>query len=430
MKKKLCIPITNFVSGKVSLPGSKSISNRVLLLSALSVGTTKLKNLLNSDDTQYMLLALKNLGISYTLKNHNTECKILGSFKNFQNIKNKKLFLGNAGTVMRPLVSVLSLGNNDLILTGNSRMQERPIKHLIDALCQGGANIEYCKKKNYPPIHIKGGFKGGKITIKGTISSQFLSSLLIMAPLAKFETNIFILGELVSKPYVDLTIHLIKKFGVNIKILKNYLHFQISGNQTYKTPKNYFIEGDASSATYFLAAAAIKGGSVEVEGLSKNSIQGDKNFYKVLKLMGAIIKWKNNSIICTRGFLKGIKIDLNHMPDAAMTVAILGLFSETDVYIKNIYNWRVKETDRLTAMSTELRKVGATVIEGKDFLHVFPPKKFISAVINTYNDHRIAMCFSLVSLSGVKIKILNPECVNKTFPKFFQNLSIIFKKKI
>ncbi|WP_343126366.1 3-phosphoshikimate 1-carboxyvinyltransferase [Buchnera aphidicola] len=429
MKKKLCLPPINFVSGEIFLPGSKSISNRVLLLSALSSGTTILKNILYSDDVKYMLSALKKLGIVYKLTKQNTECQISGSLKKFIKQKNKILYLGNAGTAMRPLTAILSLNNKNIILTGDLQMQKRPINHLVDALRQGGVNIQYLKNINYPPIQITGNFIGGIIKVNGTISSQFLSSLLLMAPLAPKETNIFIKGNLVSKPYIDLTIKLIKKFGVKIKILKNYIHFQISGNQIYKTPKKYFIEGDATSATYFLAAAAIKGGTVTVHGLPKNSIQGDKNFYKVLKKMGANIRWENNSIICTRNFLTGITIDLNDMPDAAMTIAILGVFTDTPVKILNIYNWRVKETDRLKAMSTELKKIGAKVIEGKDFLYISRPKKIFSSEIETYNDHRIAMCFSLIALAEIKIIILNPQCVNKTFPKFFKKFSTLYQKK-
>ncbi|AHG60073.1 3-phosphoshikimate 1-carboxyvinyltransferase [Buchnera aphidicola] len=412
-------PISS-VNGTIYLPGSKSISNRVLLLASLAKGTTYLNNLLNSDDVKHMLQALKKIGIHYHLSDNKKECHIEGIGHAFQLSKPISLFLGNAGTAIRPLLSALSLNlNNDVILSGDDRMHERPIKDLVDALRQGGAIIEYEKNKGYPPIRTKGGFIGGSILLNGNISSQFLTSLLIAAPLASQNTTIFITGDLVSKPYIDITLNLIKSFSVNIQH-DSYRVFYITGQQQYKTPGKFIVEGDASSASYFLAAAAIKGGLVKVVGIGKKSVQGDINFANVLEKMGAIIYWEDNSITCVRNKLQAIDLDMNHIPDAAMTIAIVALFAKGTTIIRNIYNWRVKETDRLSAMAIELKKIGAIVEEGKDFLSITPPISFKYCNINTYNDHRIAMCFSLIALSKVGVNILNPGCTAKTFPSYFK----------
>lgn len=423
---KTLVPI-NFVNGVVDLPGSKSISNRVLLLSSISYGQTILTNLLNSDDTKYMIKVLKKLKIKYKFSNNFTCCKIFGQNK-ILIIKNKEeLFLGNAGTVMRPLTAMFSLRDNDVILTGDKRMQERPIGHLVDALIQGGANIQYLKIASYPPVRIKGGFQGGKIILDGSISSQFLSSLLMMTPLAPLNTQIIIKNKLVSKPYIDVTINLMKKFKVEVKNY-NYSRFDISSNQKYISPKNFHIESDASSASYFLAAAAIKGGTVKVKGINANSIQGDIKFAHVLEKMGAKITWGKNFISCTRNELNGIDLDMNHIPDAAMTIATTSLFAKGTTTLRNIFNWRVKETDRLSAMSNELKKVGAIIKEGKDYIKITPPLEIKHAEIETYNDHRMAMCFSLLSLSKNSVTILNSKCVSKTFPNYFKYLQKIAVK--
>ncbi|AYN24755.1 3-phosphoshikimate 1-carboxyvinyltransferase [Buchnera aphidicola] len=426
MQKLLKLKPVSYVNGTIHLPGSKSISNRVLLLSAMANGITCLENLLDSQDTQYMLTALKTIGIKYYLSNNNTCCHIHGIGKAFYSPHFISLFLGNAGTAMRPLLAALSLNANNAVLSGDDRMHERPIKHLVDALKQGGAILEYQKSIGYPPILIKGGFVGGPITLNGSISSQFLTSLLMIAPLAIKNTSIFIKGNLVSKPYIDITLNLMKAFGVNITN-DSYKSFYITGNQQYQSPGNYLIEGDASSASYFLAAAAIKGGSVKVTGVGKKSIQGDIEFAHVLEKMGAIIDWGDSFIVCTRNKLEKINLDMNHIPDAAMTIAIVALFAKGTSIIKNIYNWRVKETDRLFAMSKELKKIGAIVKEGKDFLSVTPPDIFKFAEIDTYNDHRIAMCFSLICLSGISVSILNPNCISKTFPSYFKDFLKISK---
>ncbi|QFQ32484.1 3-phosphoshikimate 1-carboxyvinyltransferase [Buchnera aphidicola (Aphis fabae)] len=427
MQKILKLSPVSYVNGVIYLPGSKSISNRVLLLSALANGLTTINNLLDSEDTRYMLSALQKIGICYSLSDKNKTCHIEGNSQSFRVKYPISLFLGNAGTAMRPLLSAFSLYTNDVTLTGNSRMHERPIKHLVNALQQGGAMIEYKNNLGYPPISTKGGFIGGLITLNGSISSQFLTSLLMIAPLALKNTTIFIKGNLVSKPYIDITINLIKLFGVNIRH-DSYSVFYIKGNQQYKTPGNYTIEGDASSASYFLAASAIKGGSVKVVGVGKKSIQGDIKFATVLEKMGAIINWGDSFIISTKNKLKAIDLDMNHIPDAAMTIAIVALFSKGTTILRNIYNWRVKETDRLSAMTNELKKVGAIVQEGKDFLSISPPNGLKLAEINTYDDHRMAMCFSLLCLSDVGVNIVNPDCVVKTYPTYFQDFSAICKK--
>ncbi|MBD2784257.1 3-phosphoshikimate 1-carboxyvinyltransferase [Xenorhabdus sp. DI] len=417
------------INGTINLPGSKSVSNRALLLAAFAKGTTRLTNLLDSDDIRYMLNALTALGISYRLSADRTVCEVEGIGGRITGKSGIELFLGNAGTAMRPLAAALCLGeeylgedsNTNVVLTGEPRMKERPIGHLVDALRQGGAKIDYLEQENYPPLHIKGGFSGGKITVDGSVSSQFLTALLMAAPLAKNDTEIRIQGDLVSKPYIDITLALMKSFGVTVTN-EHYQVFHIQGQRQYLSPGQYLVEGDASSASYFLAAAAIKGGTVRVTGIGKNSLQGDAQFANVLEQMGATVRWGDDFVECERGTLIGIDMDMNAIPDAAMTIATTALFAQGDTVIRNIYNWRVKETDRLNAMATELRKIGAEVEEGHDYLRVSPPEKLNHAEIETYNDHRIAMCFSLVALSDTPVTILDPGCTAKTFPDYFNRL--------
>ena len=411
-------PIKKF-SGIINLPGSKSVSNRALLLSALSQGKTRLTNLLDSDDVRYMLDALKALNIKYHLSDDRTICDIEGVGGKLHSAHPLELFLGNAGTAMRPLAAALCLADNNIVLTGEPRMKERPIGHLVDALRQGGAKIDYLENEGYPPLHIHGGFTGGKIAVNGSVSSQFLTALLMAAPLASNDTEITIIGDLVSKPYIDITIKMMAMFGVSV-INNQYQTFVIKANQTYQSPGSYLVEGDASSASYFLAAAAIKGGTVRVTGVGKKSLQGDTQFAHVLEKMGAKITWADDYIECTHGELNGVDMDMNHIPDAAMTIATTALFADGTTTIRNIYNWRVKETDRLSAMANELRKVGATVEEGEDYITITPPAKLNHAEIKTYNDHRMAMCFSLVALSDTPVTILDPKCTMKTFPDYFE----------
>ncbi|EAM1730085.1 3-phosphoshikimate 1-carboxyvinyltransferase [Salmonella enterica] len=410
------------VDGAINLPGSKSVSNRALLLAALACGKTVLTNLLDSDDVRHMLNALSALGINYTLSADRTRCDITGNGGPLRASGALELFLGNAGTAMRPLAAALCLGQNEIVLTGEPRMKERPIGHLVDSLRQGGANIDYQEQENYPPLRLRGGFIGGDIEVDGSVSSQFLTALLMTAPLAPEDTIIRVKGELVSKPYIDITLNLMKTFGVEIAN-HHYQQFVVKGGQQYHSPGRYLVEGDASSASYFLAAGAIKGGTVKVTGIGRKSMQGDIRFADVLEKMGATITWGDDFIACTRGELHAIDMDMNHIPDAAMTIATTALFAKGTTTLRNIYNWRVKETDRLFAMATELRKVGAEVEEGHDYIRITPPAKLHHADIGTYNDHRMAMCFSLVALSDTPVTILDPKCTAKTFPDYFEQLA-------
>ena len=413
------------IDGEVNLPGSKSLSNRALLLAALADGTTTITNLLESDDTRHMLNALKKLGIEYSLSDDKTKCSIVGNNGAINSNTLQELFLGNAGTAMRPLCATLCLGEGEYILTGEPRMKERPIGHLVDALRQAGANIEYLETDGYPPLKIvANGLNGGKVEIDGAISSQFLTALLMASPMTKKSMTIHIKGELVSKPYIDITLHIMKAFGVKVENL-DYKQFNIKAGQKYRAVESFMVEGDASSASYFLAAAAIKGGTVKVTGIGSNSVQGDIKFVDVLEKMGAKVEWGKEFVSVTKHKLNAIDMDFNHIPDAAMTVATMALFVEGTTTLRNIYNWRVKETDRLYAMATELRKVGAIVEEGEDYLKITPPKKLKHAQIDTYDDHRVAMCFSLLALDPTSVTINEPECTAKTFPTYFEVLKSI-----
>ncbi|MCB0062204.1 MAG: 3-phosphoshikimate 1-carboxyvinyltransferase, partial [Caldilineaceae bacterium] len=388
-------------------------------------GTTEISNLLDSDDTRHMLQALRKLGVQYTLSEDRTQCTVLGNGGPFQVADSLELFLGNAGTAMRPLCAALCLGQGEFTLTGEPRMEERPIGPLVDTLRQAGAEIVYLKNDGYPPLKISAhGLTGGNITIDGTLSSQFLTAMLMAAPLAKQDTTITVEGDLVSKPYIDITLHMMAQFGVTVEN-QDYGQFHIRGQQQYQAPGKLLVEGDASSASYFLAAGAIKGGTVKVTGIGKGSIQGDIRFADALAAMGAQVEWGEDYIAAYRGKLHGIDMDMNHIPDAAMTIATTALFAEGTTTLRNIYNWRVKETDRLAAMATELRKVGATVVEGKDFIEIRPPAQLTHAAIDTYNDHRMAMCFSLLALDSAGVTINDPKCTAKTFPDYFEKFATI-----
>lgn len=411
------------VSGTINLPGSKSLSNRALLLAALSDGETHLTNLLDSDDIRHMLTALEKLGVKYRLSADKTQCWVTGNNGTFDTSLPLELFLGNAGTAMRPLCAALACSSGEFILTGEPRMEERPIGALVDGLRQCGAQIEYLKNSDYPPLKITGAaLTGGNIEIDGSVSSQFLTALLMVAPLFKHDSQINIIGELVSKPYIDITLDTMSKFGVKVEN-QQYQRFVVKGNQTYRAAGHFLVEGDASSASYFLAAGAIKGGKVKVTGVGAKSIQGDKHFAYALEAMGAKIHWGDDFIEVEQAPLVGIDMDMNHIPDAAMTIATTALFASGPTRMTNIYNWRVKETDRLAAMATELRKVGAEVEEGYDYIQITPPKTLKSAEIDTYNDHRMAMCFSLVALGETQVTINDPKCTAKTFPDYFARLA-------
>ena len=415
------------VSSQVTLPGSKSITNRILLLSAIADGATTIIGPLVSDDTLHMIDALKKLQVDLTQKD-NGDILIHGTRGNFKN-KSAEIFLGNAGTAFRPLTAALSFSKGQYTLSGLPRMHERPIKDLVDALLQLNADITYLGQEGYPPLKISPSeiMINGPIKIRGDISSQFLTSLLMAMPLIKKEVVIEIEGDLISKPYIDITLNLMARFGIHVKKI-DWKHFVIPGSSSYVSPGEIFVEGDASSASYFLAAGALAG-DIEVNGIGRNSIQGDVKFAEALVLMGADINILEASIQVTKvAALQAINLDCNHIPDAAMTLAVLALFAKGTTTLLNIGSWRVKETDRIKAMATELRKLGAAVTEGNDFIEITPPLKIKEHVeIDTYDDHRMAMCFSLVSLRNIPITINDPACVNKTFPTYFEVLESIVK---
>jgi 3-phosphoshikimate 1-carboxyvinyltransferase len=423
-------------AGTVKLPGSKSISNRILLLAALAEGETRIFDLLESDDTGHMLTALRQLGIQCVPDG--PALRVTGAGGAFR-VKSSELFLGNAGTAFRPLTAVLALCGGDYRLSGTARMHERPIRDLVDALRGLGAHIDYLGEPGYPPLHIHqaAAAGGAKVSVRGDVSSQFLTALLMAMPLAGRQVHIAVEGELISKPYVDITFNVMRRFGVEVG-RKGWSEFTIPAGACYRSPGEIYVEGDASSASYFLAAGAISalrgGGPVRVEGVGRASIQGDVRFAEVLKRMGAGIVMGENWIEAgageaarSGGRLRAIDADLNHIPDAAMTIAVAALFADGVSVLRNIGSWRVKETDRIAAMATELRKLGANVEEGSDYLRITPPASGLAAgaTIDTYDDHRMAMCFSLVALGGVSVRINDPQCVNKTFPGYFDALAQI-----
>ncbi len=410
------------LSGDVRLPGSKSISNRALLLAAMAAGRTRLVNLLRGDDTRFMLDALETLGIAI----HDDGENLLVNGVDGPLVtdgRKANLYLGLAGTALRPLTAALALGNGEFVLDGVPRMRERPVAHLVDALASLGADIEYIRVPGHAPLRVRGrGLNGGEVAIDGSLSSQFLTSLLLAAPLAGRPVEVRVAGELVSKPYIDITLELMRRFGVVVRAQADYRRFDVPA-AGYRSPGRYLVEGDASSASYFLAAGAIRGAGVCVHGVGADSIQGDVAFADVLTEMGARVTRRGERIEVAPGRLEGIEADLNHIPDAAMTVAVLALFAQGRTRIGNIYNWRLKETDRLAAMARELRKLGAVVEEGEDYLAIDPPAELRPATIRTYGDHRMAMCFSLAALGGVCITIDDPDCVAKTFPDYFDVFS-------
>ena len=422
MKQLVLQPIRR-TQGTVHLPGSKSMTNRVLLLASLATGATGVRNMLESEDTNHMLNALRALGVSILVAEDGTGCRVQGVGGPFPATE-AELFLGNSGTTMRSLCAAICLGEGDFTLTGEPRMWERPIGDLVDALRALGAEVRYLKADGYPPLRIQAsGLPGGEVKIKGNISSQYLTGLLLASPLCKSDMTIEVDGELVSKPYINMTIDVMSRFGVDVEN-RGFRTFEVAGGQHYVSPGEAHVEGDASSATYFLSAGAIAG-KVRVDGVGSDSVQGDIAHADVLKQMGAVVSMGPDWIEVERGDLRGVDLDLNHMPDAAMTVAVTALFAKGKTTIRNIYNWRVKETDRLRAMATELRKVGAGVVEGKDYLEITPPERIRPAVIDTYDDHRMAMSFSLAALGESEITINDPDCVSKTFPDYFDRLKDI-----
>ncbi|HEY1996721.1 3-phosphoshikimate 1-carboxyvinyltransferase [Paraburkholderia sp.] len=419
-------------SGTVRLPGSKSISNRVLLLAALAEGETTITNLLDSDDTRVMLEALEKLGVK--LKRDGDECVVTGTRGAFT-ARTADLFLGNAGTAVRPLTAALAVNGGDYRVHGVPRMHERPIGDLVDGLRQIGARIDYEENEGFPPLRIRPGQIAveAPIRVRGDVSSQFLTALLMTLPLlrsASGATVVQVEGELISKPYIEITIKLMERFGIKVE-RHGWHQFTVPAGQRYQSPGRIMVEGDASSASYFLAAGALGGGPLRVEGVGRASIQGDVGFADALIRMGANVSMGEDWIEVRgvghdHGKLEPVDMDCNLIPDAAMTIAVAALFADGTTTLRNIASWRVKETDRLTAMATELRKVGAKVTEGEDYLAVTPPGQLTpNAAIDTYDDHRMAMCFSLVSLGGVPIRINDPKCVGKTFPDYFERFTAL-----
>lgn len=428
--KFLDLHLVREVQGVIRLPGSKSISNRILLLAALANGITHVRDVLISDDTICMLNALRALGVSIDQTNEN-DCLVQGVGGQFP-VRETDLFLGNAGTAYRPLTAVLSLVQGHYRLYGVSRMNHRPVGDLVDALRQLGSDITYLGNEGFPPLEIKAAkIQATSLEVRGDVSSQYLTSLLIASPLIGEMLTIEVTGKLISRPYINLTLALMLRFGVEIE-QDAWQYFVLHGGQNYISPGEIFVEGDASSASYFLAAGAIGGGPVRVEGVGRDSFQGDVRFIEALEKMGARILQGDNWIEVRApqsGPLRAINIDCNHIPDAAMTLAVVALFSDGITMLTNIASWRVKETDRLAAMATELRKLGAEVEEGLDFIRIMPPidnNLTPHVAINTYDDHRMAMCFSLVSL-GTPVRINDSDCVSKTFPNYFEKFAEIVK---
>lgn len=423
MTESIHLNARHLKAGSITLPGSKSISNRTLLLAALADNHCIIRSLLRSDDTERMLEALNTLGVSIHTED-NQNFMINGSNGRFP-VTQANLFLGNAGTAFRPLTAVLAILGGHYHLHGVPRMHERPIGDLVDALRIAGAKIDYLGQPNYPPLQI-GAFTATstrRIPIKGNVSSQFLTALLMALPLTGEAYHIEIEGELISKPYIDITLKLMARFGVEVEN-NNYQTFHIPAAARYHAPEVVHVEGDASSASYFLAAAFLTATPLTVHGIGRHSIQGDVAFAHTLEALGATLEWEDNAIRISRSAnqpIPAFDLDANHIPDAAMTLAIVALAANGRCSIRNIGSWRVKETDRISAMANELRKVGAIVEEEAEAIHITPPAKLIAnAVIDTYDDHRMAMCFSLASLLGVPIIINDPQCTHKTFPTYFE----------
>ncbi|CAG1000130.1 3-phosphoshikimate 1-carboxyvinyltransferase [Burkholderiales bacterium] len=410
--------------GTVALPGSKSISNRVLLIAALAGGTTTVDGVLEADDTDRMLDALRVLGVRLERDRAGRRCVVHGVSGAFP-VRSAKLVLGNAGTAFRPLTAVLAVRGGDYGLDGVARMRERPVGDLVDALRALGAEIRYLGCDGYPPLAIgaSGASAGGTVPIRGDVSSQFLSALLMALPVARGaereSTRVRLTTPLVSRPYVEITTRLMERFGVAVGA-PDASTFVVPAGARYASPGTIAVEGDASSASYFLAAGVLGGGPVRVTGVGRDAIQGDVGFADVLARLGGDLRFGADWIEARAGRpLAGGTIDCTAIPDAAMTLAITALAAREPTTLIGIASWRVKETDRIAAMAAELRKVGATVEEGADRLTVHPARQLVHAAIDTYDDHRMAMCFSLVALLGTAVTLRDPDCVRKTFPGYF-----------
>ena len=423
----LDVPGLQSAQGTVTLPGSKSISNRVLLLAALCQGTTTLHDLLDSDDTRVMLNALRQMGCAVVEAGSTVSITGLGGQAPTAELD---LFMGNAGTAMRPLTAALALMGAKARLHGVARMHERPIGDLVDALRQLGCDIAYQGQDGFPPLRLQGhhGLQLDKpIQVRGDVSSQFLTALLLALPLvAKTNVVIEVVGELISKPYIDITLNLLQRFGVTVQ-REGWQRFTIPAGSHYTSPGTLHVEADASSASYFIALGAIASkDGVRIQGVGADSIQGDIRFMDAAKQMGALMESGPNWVQTRRGAwpLKAIDLDCNHIPDAAMTLAVMALYADGPSTLRNIASWRVKETDRIAAMATEARKLGAQVEEGHDWIRIHPVQQWQAASIHTYDDHRVAMCFSLAAFNpaGLPVRIEDPKCVAKTFPDYFEAL--------
>ncbi len=413
--------------GTVRLPGSKSISNRVLLLAALAEGETEVRDLLASDDTSRMLEALQTLGVGVAHLGEES-WRITGCGGQFP-VRQAELFLGNAGTAFRPLTAALALAGGDYVLKGVARMHERPIGDLVDGLRQLGADVTYLGNEGYPPLQLKPAqiCAEAAVSVRGDVSSQFLTGLLMALPLLGRTVAVDVVGELISKPYIEITLAMMARFGVQVK-RDGWRRFTVEAGNRYVSPGVVYVEGDASSASYFLALGAIGGGPVRVEGVGRDSIQGDVKFAEALAQMGAEIEMGPNwmEARAPQGGLRAVDLDCNHIPDAAMTLATTALFAKGVTTLRNIASWRVKETDRIAAMAAELRKLGTEVEEGVDYIRVTPVSHLASPPegIDTYDDHRMAMCFSLAAF-GTPLRINDPKCVAKTFPDYFQRFASV-----
>ena len=423
MTDSLYLPAARLRPTAITLPGSKSISNRTLLLAALSDNACRIENLLDADDTRHMLAALQSLGVC--IEHHSGGSYTVHGCGGHFPQRQADLFLGNAGTAFRPLTAALALLGGDYRLHGVARMHERPIGDLVDALRQAGAAIRYEGREGYPPLHISERQSGGqsRITVRGNVSSQFLTALLMALPLTGRAHEIEVQGELISQPYIDITLKLMAQFGVQVAHDSHRL-FRLPESARYHAPATLHVEGDASGASYFLAAGLLAAAPVRVNGIGRHSIQGDTAFAAELEKIGAAVEWGENYIQVVRRpgqHIRPFDLDANHIPDAAMTLAVVALASGARCSLRNIGSWRVKETDRIAAMAAELRKLGARVEEEAEAIHITPPPRPAAhARIDTYDDHRMAMCFSLVSLLGVPVYINDPQCVNKTFPDYFR----------
>lgn len=469
---ELTIEPIRAISGTVRLPGSKSLSNRILLLAALSRGTTTVRNLLDSDDIRYMVGALQALGVQVTADWATGDATVVGCAGAFP-AAGGELFLGNAGTAMRPLTAaVAAAGRGEFVLDGVARMRERPIADLVDGLAQLGVDAECTSGTGCPPVRVRAGgiAAGGVVRLSGGVSSQYLTALLMALPLATVgapgapgadassssSTEVVIVDELISQPYVDMTLRLMERFGVKVERLDGLQRLRVPGGQTYVSPGEAYVEGDASSASYFLAGAAVTGGRVTVEGCGSDSLQGDVRFADVMGLMGARVEWAPHSITVTGPpppppasaaasslsstpasgaaivrRLRAIDHDCVDIPDAAMTLAVAALFADGPTAIRNVGSWRVKETERMKAIVAELTKLGASVEEGSDYCVVTPPVDGCLKAgvgIDTYDDHRMAMAFALAACGGVPVVIRDPGCTRKTFPTYFDALAAVAQR--